>query len=137
MRRRAAVVAAGCALLLGVALWLKPDPSGVGTHTQLGFAPCSLMVTTGIPCPTCGMTTAFGHCMRGRWLQAFAVQPAGCLMATAVMLALIVSVWELVTGRGWRVNWYRVSPWKFGLGAVGIILASWVYKIMATRPQMG
>ena len=50
------------------------------------------MVTTGIPCPTCGMTTAFSHCVRGHWLTSFIVQPAGCLVAVATMLALIMSV---------------------------------------------
>lgn len=40
---------------------LTPDPSGHGTHTQLGLPPCGFLVLTGCPCPGCGLTTAFSH----------------------------------------------------------------------------
>jgi len=40
---------------------LTPDPSGHGTHTQLGLPPCGFLVLTGCPCPGCGLTTAFAH----------------------------------------------------------------------------
>ena len=54
VRLYAALLLAACATLLGLAAWLKPNPAGLGTHRQLGFGRCGMLVTTGYPCPTCG-----------------------------------------------------------------------------------
>jgi len=45
-----ALVALGSTLLLllGVAVWLLPDPRGIGTHKQLGLPPCSVPQIYGI-----------------------------------------------------------------------------------------
>ncbi|MGE3821953.1 MAG: DUF2752 domain-containing protein, partial [Isosphaeraceae bacterium] len=58
---RAALVVFASVLVVAfaVASWLEPDPSGFGTHRQLGLPPCHFAWVTGKPCPTCGMTTAF------------------------------------------------------------------------------
>ncbi len=75
------VAAAGILGLLVLARKLEPDPSGFGTHTQLGLRPCSFMTTTGRPCPTCGMTTAFAWVARGRFDRSWQANPAGCILA--------------------------------------------------------
>ncbi len=54
-------VAVGAVSLLGVAAWLDPSPEGLGTHSQLSLPPCGWILTMDLPCPTCGMTTAFAH----------------------------------------------------------------------------
>jgi hypothetical protein len=38
---------------------LTPDPSGHGTHRQLGLPPCAFNAATGKLCPSCGLTTSF------------------------------------------------------------------------------
>jgi len=114
--------------VLGVAGWLEPSPTGRGTHQQLGLPACHFAY--GLPCPTCGMTTAFAYVVRGRLFTALAVQPLGGLLAIATVLGLGVAIRGLLTGRTWRVNWYRVSPARVaGLTAV-MVLGAWGYKIL-------
>lgn len=115
--------------LLGVAAWLSPDRSGMGTHTQLGRPPCTWPMLLGYPCPTCGMTTAFAHTVRGELPAAFRAQPAGLVLAMGTIVAAVVSLGVLMTGRVWAVNWYRVSPSWVPLGLVLLILAGWGYKL--------
>ena len=120
-----------CLAVLGVAIYLKPDPRGWGTHSQLGGWECGMPIATGYPCPTCGMTTAFAHTVRGQWWSAFHAQPAGFLLCLAVMAATGLAASSLISGKSWRINWYRISPTRTALVGVGLLLAAWAYKIVA------
>jgi hypothetical protein len=132
VRTRATITLVGCLAVLGLAAYLTPDPSGVGTHRQLGFPTCGLVLTTGLPCPTCGMTTAFAHAVRGHLPTAFATQPFGAALALATMAAAGLAAAALWTGRTRRVNWYRVSPGWTAFGVLLFMGLAWVYKIVAT-----
>ena len=112
-----------------VGLKLTPDPRGYGTHEQLGSAPCGFLLVTGYPCPTCGMTTAFCHAVRGRWLAAVRVQPAGFVFALATALAGILGACALLVGRwpGWVFRWLN-SPWLF-VGLLTVLLGGWASKL--------
>jgi hypothetical protein len=132
VRVRAGIVLAGSLALLILAALVKPDPSGLGTHRQFGFPGCGLMITTGIPCPTCGMTTAFAHAVRGEFLWATAVQPFGALMALATLASAALSLAVIATGKAWWVNWYRVSPALVVTVTVVLFAAAWAYKVAVT-----
>src|SRR5204863_10072293 len=60
-----------------LALWIRPDPRGFGTHEQLGLPACKMMEWTGIPCPGCGVTTSLALFGRGRFFAALHNQPLG------------------------------------------------------------
>lgn len=126
----AAAVLAGCVAVLGLALWMQPDRHGVGTHRQLGLPPCSLVQVAGIPCPTCGMTTAFAHLVRGRAASAFLTQPFAFLLAVAVVLCVPLSLQVLWTAKTWRINWYRLSPNRVASAILVLFLLSWGYKVL-------
>ncbi|MFW6146480.1 MAG: DUF2752 domain-containing protein [Planctomycetota bacterium] len=124
-----AAVAVPCWAVLAVAVWLTPDPLGYDTHTQLGLSPCSVPVTTGYPCPTCGMTTAFAWMGEGRPLNAFAVQPFGALLCVVTVLAAVLSTVQTVTARPLLAAVpYR---WWWTWVALGLFFGAWVYKILA------
>jgi hypothetical protein len=125
----AAVVFSGCVALLAAAAWTQPDRRGLGTHQQFGLPPCTMVMMVGYPCPTCGMSTAFAHAVRGELVSAFRAQPAGLVLAIAVAVAAALSLGVIVTGEVWAVNWYRVSPSHVVLGVVLLILGGWGYKL--------
>ena len=117
--------------LLGVAAWLEPDSGGIGTHRQLGFSGCSLPMLTGYPCPSCGMTTAFAHAVRGQFLSAFVAQPAGLCLALATGGLVLLAGYTVATRRSWCVNWYRVRADRLAFGTIGVILGGWAFKVIA------
>lgn len=128
-RLAASLVAAGCGVIFVVAAGLTPPEAGFGAHTQLELAPCSYPMLLGIPCPTCGMTTAFAHFARGELLAAFHAQPAGLVIALATVAAGLAALRVILTGKVCVVNWYRVSPPRVALALGILFLAGWLYKL--------
>jgi len=59
---------------------------------------CGFKQNTGLPCPTCGMTTAVLAFAQGKILQAFYIQPAGGLLCSASVFAAILSFFISVFG---------------------------------------
>jgi len=116
--------------VLVVARMLTPEPAGLGTHHQLGWAPCLMPMVTGYPCPSCGMTTAFALTVRGEWWAAFRAQPAGLLLTGLTGMAAVMGVSAIVTGRYWMLNWYRISPARLVVLGVIILLMGWFGKIV-------
>ncbi len=129
-RKWAAFIAAcGVGVLVVAAFLLEPDPRGYGTHAQLFGSECGLIQTLGVPCPSCGMTTAFAHAVRGHWLAAFDAQPAGLALCLATMVTTGVALSVLFSGKVWHLNWYRATPLRVGLVVAGLLLGGWAYKI--------
>lgn len=126
----ASVVLGGCLGLWVVAASLTPASAGVGTHQQLGLAPCSLLSLSGYPCPTCGMTTAFSLAVRGRFFAAFTAQPAGLVFAMLTAFAAAQAISALWLGRVWTLDWYRVTPNRLIASGVAVVLGSWAYKVI-------
>jgi hypothetical protein len=128
-----AVLAVVAFSVLGVALWLNPSPEGHGTHQALGMAPCGWMVAFGMPCPSCGMTTAFAHAAHGSLLASVRVQPMGFILALGTAATALVGTYVAMTGsRLGHVLGDRLTP-RFLL-ALGIFaLLSWGWKIAVVR----
>lgn len=88
----------------GVALALEPDSRGFGTHEQLGLPPCTVRMISGLPCPSCGMTTSFSHFVQGEFVQAARANFAGLVLAV-VCAAQIPWCWISVRQRRlWKVS---------------------------------
>ena len=132
-RTWAALISAGCVALLLTAAWLTPSPTGHGTHTQLGLTACAFLERTGIPCPGCGMTTAFAHTVRGHLLRAFATQPMGFVLAVLAAVVAWAAAYEALTGRP-----IHRLPRQIGLNltaatilAVALTILAWAWKIVS------
>jgi hypothetical protein len=132
----AAFIAAGILAVLTLAAGLRPDPSGMGTHQQLGLPPCGWIASMGMPCPTCGMTTAFADAATARPLASLAAQPMGTALAVGGAAAFWASLHVLIFGsrlgsvvvRGLRPRllWVVAAIWA----------ASWVYKILVVKQML-
>ena len=78
-----------------VGLSLHPDPSGHGTHTQLGLPPCPSVLLFNRPCPGCGLTTSFTALLHGDIAFAFHAHPFG------PFLYLGMTAWAWLCIYGW------------------------------------
>ncbi len=136
-RTTAGVVALVCLSILAVAAWIKPDPTGVGSHTQLGFRACAFHERTGYPCITCGVTTAFAHVVRAELLQAFTAQPAGALAALVCVFTALTAGGAALTGRGRDKFAHLLNTLCFHWAAtlmviIGVVMASWAWTCALT-----
>jgi hypothetical protein len=122
-------------ITLVIARLLTPSAKGYGTHQQLGLPPCIFFNLTGIPCPSCGLTTSVAHAARLQFYQAFLTQPFGlivfcltvtCIPAFAYLIRRRISWREAIQLRGVHTLFYLLLT---------IYLLSWVYKIVMVKMQ--
>ena len=128
VRLRGACVLAPCLAVLGTAVCLRPSAAGYGTHTQMRMPPCSFLSRTGLPCPTCGMTTSVTSMAHGRFGAAFRAHPFGVVLFCAFVAAVCVGGMELVSGRDVFAR-LRPGLWWVVLG-VGAMFAGWGWNLL-------
>jgi hypothetical protein len=123
-----AALGAGLAGMLGLGLYLTPSTTGAGTHEQLGLPPCGMLLATGHPCPTCGVTTAFALAAHGHLAESLVTQPLGLVLFLGVLGGLVLSVASVSVGRSW-FGLVTVRRFYFVIIALTVIaLVSWGYK---------
>ena len=129
----AALVAAGILTVLIVAAGLRADPRGMGTHKQLGLPTCGWVAAAGVPCPTCGMTTAFAAVATGHPVVGVVAQPMGALLALAGAAGFWGALHVLIfSSRLGTVAVRALQPrilWCIGAAWAG----SWMYKLIVVR----
>ena len=133
VRITSAILAAGCLGVLIVAWFLNPSSEGLGTHQQLGLPECGWITAADIPCPSCGMTTAFSHAAHGDLVGSFLAQPMGMLVAVGAAVVAVVGTYTAVTGS-------MLAPFLGGMFTtrvawitVTLLLLAWIWKIMDHR----
>jgi Protein of unknown function (DUF2752) len=90
------------------------------THRQLGLPPCTFKELTGLPCPSCGMTTSFALLMRGDVWHSVQANFVGTLLAS---LGLLFVPWALVSAwRGRFLFFHAIDMVAFRLAILFIIL---------------
>jgi hypothetical protein len=121
------------ALIAGflVARGIEPDPRGYGTHEQFGLPACTFLQTTGLPCPSCGMTTSFAYLARGRLVEAMRANLAGGVLA---ILCAVQIPWlwiSVARGRLWLVRRMdEAFVWSL-VGLTGVAGAHWIWRIVS------
>ncbi|MGB4708591.1 MAG: DUF2752 domain-containing protein [Fuerstiella sp.] len=123
------LLALGLLGVFAIAIALKPDPRGFGTHQQLGLPPCTFQSLTGHDCPHCGMTTSFANFVRGDFGAAWNANPVG--IPLAVICAVCIPWWALVavTGR-WFFTKEPLRWLVFGaIGYVSLAVIVWVARV--------
>jgi hypothetical protein len=131
----AALVAAGCLGVLLIASWLRPDARGLGTHQQLGLAACAFQERTGLPCPSCGFTTAFSLFAHGRMLASFIAQPMGSLLAWATAVTVWAGFYIAISGRPVHRLLRLVPSRYYLLPLLTFALLAWGWKVVFVLMQ--
>ena len=122
--------------VLGIAMWLHPEPAGLGTHRQLGLGQCTLLGLTGWPCPMCGMTTSFAHMAELQPLGALSAQPFGVVLFLLTTLTGVVALAELARPNG---RWVRALAWieerelSIAIALLVGLAGGWLYKILVLK----
>lgn len=122
-----AVVVAAVVVVYGLAQ-VDPDARGHGTHEQFGMQPCGWPAHYGIPCPTCGATTAAAHLVHLSPLRSLWTQPFGTAMALAGLWAALLSLHSLWTRQSllWRIAFMPMH--KYMLWGMVLLGVSWGFK---------
>ncbi len=117
--------------VFGIAFWLNPyDENGNArrgeTHLQIGLPPCTFRVLTGIPCPSCGMTTSFALLVRGDVENSMRANAVGTLLATFCLALIPWSVACVICRRSFLVvSFERPLLWLVVIFVV-LLLARWL-----------
>ena len=124
-----AIVGAVLLILLGVSARLSPNPTGLGTHHQLGLPQCTVRMLFGIRCPSCGMTTSWAHMVRGQVLSSVKANSGGALLA---IIAATAGPWMLLCGL--RGRWLLRPPNEWvvlgiGLAVTLITVMDWMIRL--------
>jgi hypothetical protein len=131
-RVRGLILLAASSAVLGLARWLDPDPTGHGTHTQLGLYPCTFLSLTGLPCPLCGATTTFALLADFRVWEGLVNHPFASFLFVVTVVAWGIGGLEAVAPRG---RWMRLTELaeRHDLGVAALVLgglfSGWIYKI--------
>ena len=128
-----AIVALGSGSLLIVAAMLSPSENGLGTHQQLRLPECGWITIFDLPCPTCGMTTAFSHAADGNLVVSFLTQPLGSLLALATAMAFLSGMYIAFTGSRIGSMFGRLWTYRTGWILAGLVMASWGYKVLSYK----
>jgi hypothetical protein len=108
---------------------LTPDARGMGTHRQLGLPPCMTFYWTGVPCPSCGMTTAWAYGMRGEFYSAMKANVAGLVLLGQALFSAPVLFLIAFRGTPTSHRWFsRVSIWC-SMAAIGIAIIQWALRL--------
>ena len=129
-RLLALLVAGGCLSVLVFAAYLSPSPTGTATHTRLGFNNCQFLATSHIPCPTCGMTTAAAHFVRGQFLASLYIQPAGFVFAILCAATFWTSLYIAISGRPTYRLLSRLPMNRIVIGLLLFACLAWGWKIL-------
>ncbi len=124
-----------CALVCFALLWtgqkVEPSGTGHGSHVQLGLPMCAWVMRFDKPCPTCGMTTAVAHAVRGEFLNSVVVQPAGAAFALGAAALFWLSLYVAATGSAVGRMAGRALLQGRWLWSAGVLVGvSWAYKFL-------
>lgn len=128
-------------LLIGMAVCIFLILAGRGVinlSSYLGV--CGMKVRYGLPCPTCGFTTAALAFFRGDFFDAFYIQPAGAILCLAIVITVFLAFITAVFGvyspflKGLAG---RLKLWHIILAVFVILAGAWAVTLSRALAQRG
>lgn len=115
--------------------WLAVGLAGLSAWAVAGLLPlaveggpvfCLFRRVSGVACPGCGLTRAFGALAGGRLQEAMAFHPLAPLLAVELVGAWLA--WGVWIGARRRLVGLRLARW-LALGTAGALLAVWGVRL--------
>ena len=131
-------IALGLTALFVVAACLNPyqeDGSArrMETHRQLGLPECTFKRITGLPCPSCGMTTSFALTIRGDLVNGVQANSVGVLLALFLLVAIPWCIGSAFCERTLFIRSVERSMMVIVIGLLSLMLLRWVLYIALMR----
>lgn len=126
------VLVTGASLVFALSR-VPPDPRGFGTHVLLGMEPCS-WAGGGLPCPTCGVTTAACHLVHLSPFKAVATQPFGAALAGFGLWLMVLAGISLGRRRSFVEKLARLPYATLLIWGLLLLAGSWLYKYLTFSP---
>jgi hypothetical protein len=128
------LIAVGLIAVFGVAAWLNPylangEARLMETHLQLGLQPCTFKKFTGIPCPSCGMTTSFALLMHGDLWNSLRANAVGTLLAIVCLAFIPWSLVSIVCKRLLFIGAPERAALVLVIVFVGLMMLRWVVVV--------
>jgi hypothetical protein len=128
-------MAAAMAFVFYLATRVQPyaddgTPLRMASHRSLGLPACRFQELTGLPCPSCGMTTSFALLVRGDVLNSLRANWVGTGLAVFCLLFIPWSIASTFRGRFlWVRNVEGVLAFLVGAFTV-LMLGRWVVVLL-------
>jgi hypothetical protein len=121
----------GLTFIFGIAWYLKPyDGQGqaysMATHQQLGLPECTFKRFSGLPCPSCGMSTSFALLVRGDLVNSLKANAVGTLLAALCMAIVPWSLACAVCNRPILVYSMEKALMRIIIVFLALMLVRWV-----------
>jgi hypothetical protein len=128
------LIALGWVAVFAVAAWLHPyaedgTPLRMETHRQLKLPPCTFKYYTGLPCPSCGMTTSFSLLMHGDLMNSLRANAVGTFLAIIGLLFVPWSVACVIARRYFFVASLEMAMLKVVMAFVALMILRWVVVV--------
>jgi hypothetical protein len=104
------------------------------------LAPCGMKMRYGLPCPTCGFTTASLAFFSGRIFEAFYIQPAAALLCIGIVLTVFLSFITAAFGVYFpflKRRAERIKAWHIVAAVFVILGAAWLVTLSRALAQRG
>jgi hypothetical protein len=102
--------------------------------------PCGMKVRYGLPCPTCGFTSAALAFFSGDIPGAFYIQPAGALLCLALVIMVFLAFITAVFGVYFsflKTLAGRLKLWQIILAVIVILAGAWAVTLSRALAQRG
>jgi hypothetical protein len=100
------------------------------THRQLGLPPCSFKLATGLPCPSCGMTSSFALLMHGDLVNSLKANAAGTLLALVCLAFIPWALTCAIRGRRYLIMSFEWALVRLVVVFLVLMLARWAIVLL-------
>lgn len=105
------------------------------SESRTAATPCLVKQATGLPCPSCGTTTAMLEVVHGNVLSSLLINPFGVLMMTVLIIFPWWIVLDMLRSGDSFLRFYRRletvlnSDRRVSLPSVLIVVLNWIWNI--------